>query len=466
MGVLTRAFPPELVDEVIEVTGTREQRRRLLPARLMVYFALALWLFRGRNCGYGQVMAKLTDGLYCQRRGADLLAGRLAPGGRVDAGGGRRWWLPNISSLSRGRGKLGADPVRMLFEHVAGPTGADGAPGVFCCGLRVVSMDGSVTDVPDSTKNAAFFGRPSNQCRDGAFPQARWVAAAESGTGSLLGAAIGRYTDAEQPLAADLLGCFGPGMLVLADRKFLSWAAARAFLATGAHLLWRASASFTLKPVQVLADGTYLAELKPPRKKDGPAVTVRVIEYTVHTTAGDGGEQTSEVFCLVTDLLDVEEYPALDLTCAYPLRWGCETVIGHHKTDMGEGQPVLRSGDPEGVMQEMWRCSPSARPSAGSPGSPRTRRASPRTRSASRTPWPPRPPLWRLSPPEQADLAFATFLAKILMPAFFTHDRPGRASPRKTKKAGDFPARKPGEPSVTKVTRTIEFHLLCPWQLT
>ena len=41
VGVLTRAFPPELVDEVIEVTGTREQRRRLLPARLMVYFVLA-----------------------------------------------------------------------------------------------------------------------------------------------------------------------------------------------------------------------------------------------------------------------------------------------------------------------------------------------------------------------------------------------------------------------------------------
>ena len=180
------------------------------------------------------------------------------------------------------------------------------------------------------------------------------MAAAESGTGSLLGAAIGRYTDAEQPLAADLLGCFGPGMLVLADRKFLSWSAARAFLATGAHILWRASACFTLKPVKALADGTYLAELKPPRKSDGPPVTVRVIEYTVHTTADDGAEESSEVFCLVTSLLDVEKYPALDLACAYPLRWGCETVIGHHKTDMGEGQPVLRSGDPEGVMQEMW----------------------------------------------------------------------------------------------------------------
>ena len=52
------------------------------------------------------------------------------------------------------------------------------------------------------------------------------------------------------------------------------------------------------------------------------------------------------------------------------------------------------------------------------------------------------------------------------MPGFFVRGRPGRASPRKTKKAGDFPARKPGEPSVTNVARRIEFHLLYPWQIT
>ena len=144
-------------------------------------------------------------------------------------------------------------------------------------------------------------------------------------------------------------------MLVLADRKFLSWALAREFLAAGARILWRASASFTLKPVKVLADGTYLAELAPPRKSDGPPLTVRVIEYTVHTAPDDGGdEETSELFCLVTDLLDPQEYPALDLACCYPRRWGCETVIGRHKTDMGDGQPVLRSKDPAGVEQEMW----------------------------------------------------------------------------------------------------------------
>ena len=357
VGVLTRVFTPGLVDAAVDAAGARERRRRLLPARLVVYFVLALWLFRGRNCGYGQVMTKLADGLYRQRRGKDLLDGQLDPDGWVAAGGGRRWKPPNISSLARGRGKLGPAPVRFLFEQVTGPIGDLDVPGVSCCGLRVVSIDGSTSDVPDSPPNDAHFGRPSNQARDGAFPQVRWLAAAESGTGSLLGASLGPYRDSEQALARGLLetGCSGPGMLVLAGRKFLSWALAREFLATGAHILWRAPASFALKPVKVLADGTYLAELTPPRKKDGPPLTVRVIEYTVRTTPEDGGgEETSELFCLVTSLLDPGEYPALDLACCYPARWGCETVIGHHKTDMGEGQPVLRSKDPAGVEQEMW----------------------------------------------------------------------------------------------------------------
>ena len=69
VGALTRTFPPELVDRVVAATDTRELRRRLLPARLVVYFVLALWLFRGPNCGYGRVMVKLVDALYHRRRG-------------------------------------------------------------------------------------------------------------------------------------------------------------------------------------------------------------------------------------------------------------------------------------------------------------------------------------------------------------------------------------------------------------
>jgi hypothetical protein len=361
VGALTRAFPPELVDRVVATTDTREIRRRLLPARLVVYFVLALWLFRGPNCGYGRVMVKLVDALYHRRRGQQLLDGVLDPDGWVEAGAGRRWRPPNISSLARARTRLGADPLHMLFDAVAGPVGgsaAEDAAGVFCCGLRVVSMDGSSTDVPDTKDNDEYFGRPSNATRAGAFPQVRWVVAAESGTGALIGATLGAYTVGEQTLARDLLAAFGPRMLVLADRNFLSHTLVRDVLATGAHIAWRASASFTLTPIRVLADGSYLAQLHPRRRADGPAITVRVVEYTVHSSSPDGGsdgaEDTSEVFALVTDLLDPEAHPALDLACAYPMRWGCETVIGHHKTDMGAGKAVLRSKDPEGVAQEMW----------------------------------------------------------------------------------------------------------------
>jgi len=358
LGALTKAFPADLVDRVVDAADARQERTRLLPARLMVYFVLALWLFRGRNCGYGKVLSKLVDYSYHRGRAQELLAtGTVDPAGWVDAGDGRRWRPPNISNLSRGRRKLGPDVIRLLFEEVAGPVGAREAAGVWVCGLRVVSIDGSSSDLPASKENRRVFGGPGNDKRDGAFPQVRWLVAAESGTGSLIEATIGAYAVGEQTLAVDLLPAFTPEMLVLADRQFLSYTLVRDTLATGAHVLWRASASFKLRPVEVLADGTYLARLHPARKSDGPPITVRVIEYTVHTTVLDdeGQESThSEVFALVTDLLDVEEYPALDLARAYPLRWQAETVIGRHKTDLGEGRPVLRSEHPEAVAQEMW----------------------------------------------------------------------------------------------------------------
>ena len=367
IGALTRTFSPELVDRVIAETEAHEERRRLLPARLVMYFVLALWLFRGPNCGYGRVMTKLVDGLYHRRRAEVFLATGTIDAERwvdagTDRGRARQWRQPNISSLSRARAKLGPDPVRHLFEQVAGPVAAPEAVGVWVCGLRVISMDGSTTDVPDTDDNRAVFGGPGNDKRDGAFPQVRWVVAAESGTGALVEATIGPYTRGEQTMVADLLAAFTPEMLILADRNFLSHTLVRDTLATGAHILWRASASFALRPTQVLPDGTYLAQLRPARKADGPPITVRVIEYTVHSTPIDpdtgepdpAGETRSEVFALVTDLLDVAAYPALDLARAYPMRWECETVIKHHKTDMGPGMPVLRSKDPEGVAQEMW----------------------------------------------------------------------------------------------------------------
>jgi hypothetical protein len=180
----------------------------------------------------------------------------------------------------------------------------------------------------------------------------------------------------------------------------------------------------------------------------------------VHTAAEGGGEETSEVFCLVTGLLDVEEYPALDLACAYPERWGCETVIGTTRRRWAKGSPSCAPGTRErrpGNVGAVRRL----------PGNlPAHRRRRERRRHPARAGQLPA----RLQAAAAMVAAFPLAGPRARhVPAEDPHARirgprpPGPGQPRKTKKAGDFPARKPGEPSVT---RRIEFHLLYPWQIT
>jgi hypothetical protein len=241
IGVLTSVFPPGLVDEVIDAAGARELRRRLLPARLTVYFTLALWLFMG--CGYDAVLRNLAEGL-------------------AWAGGGRgSWRVPSAGPITKARARLGPQPLRLLFERVAGPVGTEGMAGVFWRGLRLVSLDGTTVGVPDSTANGAAFGRPAGSDGwRGACPQVTLVALAECGTRALIDAAFGGYRAGEQTLAAQLAPRMRAGMLVLADRNFPGVKLWLAATAQGAELLWRVKANiFTLPVRQVLPDGTYLS---------------------------------------------------------------------------------------------------------------------------------------------------------------------------------------------------------------
>ena len=335
IGVLARTFPADVLEEVIEAAGVREVRYRRLPARLMMVFTLACWLFM--RSGYGLVLSKLAD--------AQALEGQ----------GWGDWQAPWTGSITKAKAKLGAAPFKLLFARTAVPTGTAGTPGVFYAGLRVVTVDGFTLDLPDSDDNAEVFGRGGNGSGEkNPYPQLRALALAESGTRVLLAATYGPSSSGEQRLAQDLLGAMGPGMLVLADRNFASWKLWRAAAATGAALCWRMSASFRLPVLQVLPDGTYISQLRPPRAKDGPPIRVRVIEYSMVST-DEHGEQTSELFALATTLLDEQAHAAIDLAALYHARWQAETGIGDLKTAIRGGpEVVLRSQTPTGVEQEFW----------------------------------------------------------------------------------------------------------------
>jgi len=330
VGVLTRVFPPDLVDEVISAAGRTEQRNRSLPARVMAYFAIGMGLYSEGS--YEDVLSQLTDGLSWA------------------SGWAESFTPPSKSAIFQARARLGPEPLAALFARVAKPIGTPGVPGVWLAGRRLVAIDGTCLDVADTPQNAAFFGRPGvMKGEKSAFPQARVVALAECGTHAIFDAVAGAYTSSEVALAQELIGRLQPGMLLLADRGFYSYGLWRKAIGTGADLLWRAKTGLRPEHLRTLDDDSWLAQIRPSGGKKAEPITVRVIDYTI-----EDGRDNGDSYRLFTTILDPAAASATDLAAAYVQRWEIELAFDELKTHQRGPRTVLRSKSPELVLQEIW----------------------------------------------------------------------------------------------------------------
>ena len=161
--------------------------------------------------------------------------------------------------------------MRDLFARVARPVARADTPGSWLAGRRVVAIDGTCVDVPDTPENAAFFGRPpSSRGEQSAFPQARLVAVAECGTHAVFDAVIGACATSEIELTRELVGRLTPGMLVLADRGLYGFKLWSQAAATGADLLWRVKSTLRPRAVETLPDGSWLARIVATSGADRP----------------------------------------------------------------------------------------------------------------------------------------------------------------------------------------------------
>jgi hypothetical protein len=291
---------------------------------LMVYFLLACWLWSDR--GYVRVLRELVAGL------------------RWAHGGYRDWKLPYDGSISKARVRLGDAVMADLFATVRGAVGQDGDEGVFYRGLRVCAWDGTVFDLERTEENLACYAVPAG----GWFPQLRLVALVECGSLAVIDAAGDSIAVGERELAERTLAGLAQDMLLPADRGFPSYELCRKVAGTGAQLIFRVSASFALPITARLPDGTYLTELRGRRKAE--RMTVRVVEFSVK----DADTGISEVFALVTTLIDHERYPAKDLARLYLRRWRAETLIKLLKIEIRETHATFRSKTPAMVRQELY----------------------------------------------------------------------------------------------------------------
>ncbi|WP_433376379.1 transposase domain-containing protein [Streptosporangium sp. CA-115845] len=311
IGILTSAFPVPLLDEVVLASGCADQRRRALPARLTIYYVLALCMFPDRN--YDEIMRLLLNGLSWRSHWA------------------RSWEPPSVSAISRARARLGAEPLRVLFRRVAGPLPEPGAAGSRLAGLRPVSLDGTALTVPETRDNAAF-GYPDESAR---LPCVRVVAMADGGTHSLIDATIGG-SGAQQALAPRLLRRLGPGVLLLAGPGARGAELWRQAAGTGTHLLWRTGGAGGFPVARRLGDGSFLS-----RPSGWAGVPVRVIPLP-----GAGR--------LVTTLVDPGGAPAPELVARYAERWVMDRALAWLRSDRSGAVLALRSRTPETVAQEIW----------------------------------------------------------------------------------------------------------------
>jgi hypothetical protein len=324
------------------VKGTA--RRAMSPA-LAIRFTMLMTLIP--DAGYAEVLEILLG---------DLV---LVPWQRP-------YRVPTAAVACTWREAIGPAPLELLQDMTL--AGVDGEHrrhdyrAVTAGDLEVGSIDGSLIRVPDSPANRAAFGSAGTADDSSPFPQLRELRISAASTRAAFGVVTGPAGagggrdkgDAEQVLLdkalKDYRYLFTPRRLWVMDRNFPGAPRIKAMLAAGTHVLIRVRDGITLhRAGDFLPDGSYLATIS----GGEITLTVRVIEYTV-TVAG---RDAPELFCLITDLVDHDAYPARVLAQAYHWRWiGSETCLKEAKSAIsGAGPstgPMLRSASPALAAQE------------------------------------------------------------------------------------------------------------------
>lgn len=333
LEALHRAIPPAAITRVLDVANAHEQRERKLTMTAVVWWVIALHLFS--HLALDAVFAKLAQGLRF-----------VWPDPSIR--------LPSAAALVYRRQQLGARPMAALFRQVCRPLATSDTPGAFRFGLRLMAIDGTTEDVPDSSANAVYWGHHPGPRGDSAFPQVQAVYLVECGTHAIVDAGFWPGHTSERIGGRRVLRSLEPGMLVLWDRGFHEYAMLAEARRRKSHVLSRLPSGVKPRLIRTLADGSQLMAIhrvSATKARQAEYLVVRVIRYTVTDPRLVGYQEEHRI---LTTLLDPVEAPALELAALYHERWESELVIDEIDTHQRLAGRVLRSQSPVGVVQELY----------------------------------------------------------------------------------------------------------------
>jgi len=333
INALSRAIPLAAITRVIAQAGVGEARARRLTMTLVLWLVIALHMYP--TVSIGGVLRKLARGLRF-----------VWPDPSIT--------LPGDSAIAYRRAQLGARPLVALFHQICQPIATRQTRGAFQFGLRLMALDGTTEDVPDTPANAAAFGRHTSARGTSAFPQVQGVYLIECGSHAVVDCGFWPCHTSERVGGFRVLRSVRRGMLVLWDRGFHDFDMLVAVRRRGAHVLSRLPAQVKPQPLRTLPDGSLLAYLLPTeaqRRRSGERILVRVITYTITDPALPGYGEAHRV---ITTLLNPRVAPAHAVACAYHERWEIEIVIDEIDTHQRLVGRTLRSLTPVGVIQELY----------------------------------------------------------------------------------------------------------------
>lgn len=333
LKALESAIPSDAIEIAIASSKASEDRKRALPSHLVICLIIAMSLWS--SVSMRTVLKNLVDGL----SEAWIRVGQY-------------WRVPCKSSITEARQRIGSQVMNRLFHLVVRPLATAQTPGAFLEGLRIMAVDGTVFDVPDSVANARVFGYPATRPgTQAAFPKVRLVLLIEAGTHLIVDALMCPYRIGERVRIKKLLRSVTQGMLLMWDRGLHSYAMVQATLAQECDYLGRVPKNVKFPAEKVLEDGSYLSWIAPDgksKKKGGTRILVRVIEYTIDT------DEQPQIYRLITSLTDIALFPALLLATEYHQRWEVENTIDELKVHLLGRKTPIRSLNPREVVQEIY----------------------------------------------------------------------------------------------------------------
>jgi hypothetical protein len=330
--IFARSLDPQWIEAALAATGSASVRRRKLPAEQVVWIVIGMGLFRDRSIQ--EVVHHL-----------DLVLPGRAPGARRPAA--------TSSGVVQARDRLGAAPLKALFEQTAARWAGASADAHRWRGLSLYGVDGSALRIPDTPENEAAFGRPASSRGKAGYPQLRLVALMVLRSHLLAGLALGAWSVGEATLAEPLWAKLPDHSLTILDRGFLAYALLHRLATSGVerHWLIRAKSNLKWRTLQQRGENDQLVEITVSRQArrthpDLPeTLAVRAIRYQ---------RKGFRPQTLLTSLLDPVTYPAAEVAQLYHERWELELGFDEIKTHALEREETLRCRAPERVLQEVW----------------------------------------------------------------------------------------------------------------